>query len=301
LLDLILHLGAHRSGSTALVRCLQLNEAMLDREGMAVWSPEALRALPGFADLHDIGTRAALGGPYASRRLRKMRAVIAAATADLMGRGYDRLLISEENLIGTMAHNLAACDLYPDLRSRLTSAASLLPGPPLRIGIGIRGYTSLWPSAYGYCLPRQASLARFSAIAGRLAAAPRGWQEVVGDIRAVFPHAQIMLWQQEALPDHMARFVAALAGRASADGIVPFVKRVNRSSDASHADLIHLLREAEPGLRGAALAERIRERKGSVASIAPAFTDEQAAALDARYERDIAALRLAGPDIRLIG
>jgi hypothetical protein len=288
-MDLILHLGAHRTGSTALIRCLHKNDALLQRRGVALWPPETLRHLPRFGAVPELVVQAAAGAAPAEERLAHLRRALTAEADRLEVTGCKRLILSEENLIGSMQANLSGGGLYHDLGQRLAAYAAILPRAPAVIALGLRDYASLWPSAYVYVLPRRL-LPPFADIAQALCSMPRGWPEVVADIRAVFPGAQILLWRHDMFRDRMTRVVAVLAGTGTADGINPVRRDVNPARFRQSVDLIHRLRRDDPTLAGIALAARIAEAGPDARGEAPAFTPAQAAMLEARYRHDIGVL-----------
>ncbi len=297
-MDLILHLGAHRTGSTAVVRMVQANEAALQAEGLALWPPDALRAMPAFPALHVLAPRARAGGATARRRMAGLRRIFATEMAELAALGFGRLLLSEENVIGGMQNNLATQTLYPDLASRVGDFAEVLPQRPVRIGIGLRNYATVWTSSYAYMLPRR-PLPRFDSLAAGLAAGTRGWPEVAAEVRQAFPEAEIVLWRQERLAGALPAVVAALVGRAHHADLAGIGSRINAARMAGATDLFHLLRARDPGLSGEALAERVETLIGTVPSSAPAFPAQAEAELTARYWRDMDRLAQM-PGVRFI-
>jgi hypothetical protein len=288
-MDLILHLGAHRTGSTALIRCLRKNDALLGRAGAGLWPPELVRDLPPFGAVPELALKAAGGAARADKALVHLRQVLKTEADRLEATGCGRLIMSEENLIGSMRMNLSKASLYPDLGNRLAAYAAVLPRRPAVVALGLRDYGSLWLSAYAYVLPRH-PLPSFADIAQALCHMPRAWPDVLADIRAVFPDAQVLLWRHDQFRTRMTRVVAALAGVAAADGIHPVHEDVNSARFRDAADLIHRLRGDDPTLAGRALEARIAGAGPDARGAAPAFSPAQAAMLDARYARDLAAL-----------
>jgi hypothetical protein len=281
-MDLILHLGAHRTGSTALIRCLRKNDTLLRRAGVGLWPPQAVRHLPHFGAVPELALEAA-----GDDALAHLRQVLAAEADRLQMTWCRRLILSEENLIGSMQMNLSGADLYPDLVQRLAAYAAILPRTPSIVALGLRDYASLWPSVHAYLLPRHL-LPPFAGGAPALCGMPRGWTDVVADIGTVFPGAQILLWRHDLFRARMTRVVATLAGVATADGIDPVRQDVNPARFRHSADLIHQLRRDDPALAGRALDARISEAGPDARGAAPAFSPAQSAMLDARYARDLA-------------
>lgn len=186
-MQITLHLGAHRTASTFLQRGLAATLPQAD--GVAVWVPQQRskgRALPG--------------GSPSERAVRLF---------DLRRRGVDHLIISEENLIGTMRGNLASGLLYPDIQAHLAPARDTL-GPVARIGLAVRSYDEYWASALAYQIDRGAPMPTPAQIRS-LAWQPRRWRDVIQSVAGLFPEADLMVWSYET--HGAAPPVQALIGR----------------------------------------------------------------------------------------
>lgn len=296
-MDLILHLGAHRTGSTALLRCLMRSERVLAAEGLSIWPHKTQRALPRLAETPLLYALSLIGDASAAKPLDRLRAEIARRLAVAQKAGAKRLLLSEENMLGPMRESLMEAALYPVVADRLTAYASILPTEPCRIGLALRSYTGYWLSSYIYVLRRHA-LPRFSEIAPALASGPRGWADVVEDIMTVFPKAEILLWRQEDLATDMPGIAAALAGRTTTKDLSPVLRQINAAGDGADCDLIHLVREAEPEITPSALKARVEALRGTVPSAPPRFSPSQTAAMEERYRADLGRLAALGGRVR---
>ena len=284
-MELILHIGAHRSASTAIEQCLSRNLSRLAGDGVQVWKPHALRKMPGFAAAPGLGE-----ADFAQAKAGFAKAVSAS--------GARKLVISEENMLGAMDVNLRTGVLYPRAKERLAAYAAFFPVAPRRVALGIRSYASFWLSCYLYVLRRR-PLPPFEQLASALASLPRGWRDVVADVRLVFPDAEICLWQMEALANRMEDVAFALVDR-SAEGMDRLPGPVNAGLLPGHIPVIHELRKTDPGLGDVELDARlsglpVREYQG--------FEPAQLAAMASRYAEDAAAFAegvggvrfLAGP------
>lgn len=301
-MDLVLLLGAHRTGSTALERVLARNAEALGTAGLTFWPQAELRRDRAFNEAFAL-TRRAVRNPAARAALEGLSGQLGArwqAAAQAM-RG---VLLSEENMLGHMAANLRHGDFYPSVAARLRAYAALLPAPPRRIGLGIRSYAEYWVSAYRYSLPRH-DLAEFSVLRGALAAQRRGWCDLVTDIAAVFPEAELLVWPQEALGAELPAIAARLIGYPpEAPALAAPTRRINAAPHAGDAALIHALRRDRPGLKGADLAAALAPLR---TADAPAtrqpdqdFTDEQYRGFARRYAEDLDALAEGHAGARLI-
>ena len=107
-MDLILHLGAHRTGTTALQKVLQARRRLLKLSGVQVLGPSALRST-GWA-LPDRGA------------------------------GISRAVLSDENLIGTMFGNFTSSALYPRAAVKLAELAERVWVAPHGMFFALRSY-----------------------------------------------------------------------------------------------------------------------------------------------------------------
>ncbi len=126
---IILHLGAHRTGSTHVQGVMAKNRALLAAEGIVAPSQSAVSE----ALTKGIGSRLpALRGGFG--RLR--------------GAG-GTVVVSDENMLGFLNNIFTHGQFYPDTARRMGRLKQLLPAAPERIVLAIRPYESFFPSAYG--------------------------------------------------------------------------------------------------------------------------------------------------------
>lgn len=157
--EVVLHLGAHRTGTTSLQSYLRANRELLRGRGVACYTPRELRR----------GT-------------------------DIEFDGVACCIVSEENLIGSMRNNMARCTLYSDVGGRLRRHAQLL-AQTSTVVLSIRDLADWWRSAILFTLysARQPITVPSPADMARIAARSRGWMQVVEDIHAAVPHARLVV------------------------------------------------------------------------------------------------------------
>jgi len=309
-MDLVLLLGAHRTGSTALERVLARNEDALGEAGLTFWPQAELRQEDGFNDVFALSRRTARdregsAAQEARATLEDLGGRLAERWQAAAGQGRRGLLLSEENMLGHMAANLRRAEFYAQAAARLRAYAALLPVPPRRIGLGIRSYADYWISAYRYSLPRH-DLPEFAELRGALAAQPRSWCDLVTDIGAAFPGVELLVWPQEALATALPGIAAQLIGYPSeAPALTAPARRINASPQAGDAALIHALRREKPGLTGAdlevALAQlRADAAPGDAGADPEDFTPAQRRGLARRYAQDLEMLAHGHAGARLI-
>ena len=195
-MDVMLHLGAHRTGTTTFQSYLERNRTRLSQAGIAVWTPERTRGglLAGL--IH----RPADINAEVARRAQRSTGLVQVERQVLERAGHHSLLVSEENMIGAARNNLREERLYPDLLERLMRFRAAMEGAVTRIGLCLRSYDGFWSSslafavAQGHAVPSQSDL-------DRLTTQPRRWRDVVRDVASVFPAAELVVWPFERFVD----------------------------------------------------------------------------------------------------
>ncbi len=206
LMEIILHVGAHRTGTTSFQRAMTQGRGALMRSGTVFWGPQVTRS-GRFSGL--------LRGPGAesgetARLVERNRAVIRMEAVRLATAGTGRLIVSEENTLGSVGTNLRTGLLYPGLPERLARFAHAFDGVA-RIGIGIRRYQDYWASALAFAVPGGARLPDEGGL-DRLVTQPRTWRRVISDIAAAFPGAEIAVWDFDELAGRPDRMFTILTG-----------------------------------------------------------------------------------------
>ncbi len=279
LLEVILHIGAHRTGTTSLQRALQQNRHNLRKVGVAFWGPRDTRG-----GLFSGLLRASTRDDDESRHLiKRNRGAIKMEMKRLEERGVVTLLVSEENIMGSMRNNLHTGFLYPGLAGRLAQFAQIF-GPSIRrVALCIRPYEDYWASAMTYAIrvghrpPEEADL-------DRLVTQPRSWSRVVTDVAQAFSQAEVAVWEFDRLigrPQAQFRVLTGGQGR-----IRPMSERHNASPGRE------VLRALLNDRGEDAAAARIAPGNGSYRP----FGAHHRAAFDAQYQCDLAWLRARSAD-----
>lgn len=198
LMEITLHLGAHRCATTTFQAYLDQNERQLAKRRVAVWTPKTTRngLFDGVICAADENT------DHHVARIKTAQERLDA----------DHLIVSEENMIGAPRNNLRHAALYPELTARLGRFAQAFDGRVTRLGLAIRSYESYWASALSFATLRGNALPTSDQCA-ILAAQPRSWTQIAQDIRALFPHAPLHVWTFEAFAGRPRRQFNMLIGR----------------------------------------------------------------------------------------
>ncbi|WP_281983292.1 hypothetical protein [Thalassorhabdomicrobium marinisediminis] len=221
-MELVLHIGAHRTGSTMVERSITASIAAAPGCGVALWAPRRLRDIKGFQAITRLSDDKGQPVDHAAARTRD---AVATRLADDVRQeqeaGARRLILSEENFIGGMRNNFRTGIFYPGVARRLTALADVLPMVPQQIALGIRNYGEVLTSAYHY-LPQAGQAApQEEKLRDGILADKRGWPNVVEDVAQVWPDARILVWTQEDLSRDLAKVCAAVADLDAAAITVP--------------------------------------------------------------------------------
>lgn len=281
IVQVILHIGAHRTGTTTLQRFLQANQGLLAGQGIAVWGPEKTREglFSGLIKNPDRLT------PEDERRAQRSGGVIAIELQRAAEAGMHTVIVTEENMMGAMPNNIYARRLYPHAHERLSRMAAAFGDAPTRVVMGIRSYDRHWASQLGFFVKQGFGLPDPAALS-ELAAQPIRWMRVIRQMAAAFPRTTRIVWPFEGLVGLPEAQLAALLGYPLPG---PFAAlRDWHNATPNCADLhAALIAQDAPAT---ALA-----RIGSSAARWQPFTDAETAAMRAAYAQDLAWLR-AGAD-----
>ena len=205
-MDVILHLGAHRTATTSLQAWMLQNEDALAQAGIAVWGPAQTRG-GRFAGLMK---RPEWVSAQDERLARQSAAALRFEMDRLQEAGFRALVISEENLLGTMPHCLEYLTLYPDAGARLRRVVAAL-GPHLTgLALSVRRYDTWWASVLADQHGRGRHLPHLAG--DRLVAHPRGWKRLVQVIREAGAGRPVTVWPFETMVGRNAAQMRALLG-----------------------------------------------------------------------------------------
>ncbi len=219
-MDVILHVGAHRTASTSFQAYMRAHADRLEGQSIGFWGP--WRTRDGL--LADVLARpdSRAAAERAAGRLR----------LNLQGsarRGTAVLIISDENIIGTPRACLRAARLYPQAGERM-ARLNLALGGVRRITLQIRAPELWWASALAFLLPRGAGVPD-AAVLADIAASPRSWRHVIADLSCACPEAELCVTLFEHYAAHPDRLLARMSGALFVPQVEPGTFWANRSPD----------------------------------------------------------------------
>jgi hypothetical protein len=184
IMEVILHLGAHRTATTSFQSYMKRNGDIWKTAHVGYSGPR--RTGRGLHAAILSGRGHGWGDPVFQAALRRVKRQIDHARA----RGLKQLVVSDENMIGTVQNNMRAGQLYPDVAERLALFARAFEGQVATILFSPRSLGDYWCSALacsiglGMDVPDRARL-------NDIAMSRRGWREVITDIAGAFPEAAL--------------------------------------------------------------------------------------------------------------
>lgn len=281
--QIALHIGAHKTATTHLQRSLSEQVKLVRGIDARFYGP------PYFRNGPSIARRFGLEGDVTPEEARIAWTKMAGQTR--------RVLLSEENFIGTMHNRFAKMDmpLYPHASNRIGALADRIASDGIDVFLGIRN-----PAHYvtsGYC---QALMGGHKVILDDVKAqnpvSGVDWADLVSRLRQTDGIRDLVVWCYEDYKDLFSDIVARMIGPDS--GVQPLQKIVHQglSTDAVAA----ILRRYAAGKgRQAAVRARNTFPIGPDHPQFDAFTPQEHAAAKAQYDRQLAHIA-AMPDITFL-
>lgn len=276
-MEYYLHIGVHRTGTTSTQKLLKSSSAMLRAAGIACWGPSALRGW-GLYDLIQRMTEAQVS----AKRVEEARGILQDWVEE--SRPAMRIVISDENLSGSMMQNYVDAALYPGVEIRLRALSGLLSVQPDVVCVTIRDFVGYWQSAVAH-LASRGKLETFDA-ERLMHSSGNSWLPFLRSVRIAFPEARLKIMRYD--DTVVSRLVSELVGPSVA-AVLPAPKRSFglALTDETSAGLERL----PVGLEREALALRLRETRDPPERT---FSASQARELHAAYAADWQALRAGG-------
>lgn len=206
LMDVILHLGAHRTATTTFQHYIRDHVEQLGTQDVAFWGPQQSRksVFPGLFR----NTVAQKGCNVAKRAEGRIRMFATQAQA----RGIRQLLISDENLLGTCVHNLRHKRLYPAAGERGARISAAFGGRVRRIVLSIRSQELWWASACALTVSRGHPVPTAQTCEA-ISLNRRTWRDVITDLACAAPGAEIEVMPFEMHAGRPEPMLCAALGR----------------------------------------------------------------------------------------
>lgn len=216
-MHVVLHVGAHRTATTALQHHMAEHRVELADAGVVYWGPKITRG--GLF-------RGAIGGvegvmAWQERRFAgrcRMRADAVRKT------GASHLVISDENMLGSMRAALEHTRLYTDAGRRVAAYAHGFDRHTITVALCVRDYVDWWTSAMAFRLMRGGPLPHTD-LREHLVTQPRRWRHIVEELARVLPDARVAVWRYETSASAPHRLLKELTGIATPVSDAPHQNR----------------------------------------------------------------------------
>lgn len=190
LMDIILHIGAHRTASTSFQAYLRANADALEELAVCFWGPKRTRGglFSGIVPVN--------GSPRLERQARMAKGRIGLQVERARLNGMRQLIVTDENIIGASRRNLRDTTLYRGAGVRMAQHAAAFGGRITRAVVSIRCLDSYWSSALAYGIGRGHQLpdaAHLEAIVQQ----KRSWRDVITDLACAMPGVELLVLPHE--------------------------------------------------------------------------------------------------------
>lgn len=206
-MDVILHIGAHRTATTSFQGYMRANMPSFHDMGVSFWGPPRTRGglFHGLSPL-----RGRMDLKAQDRAVGRVRLALDAVER----RGVRTLLVSDENMIGTPRLNLRDERLYQGAAERLARFLHAFEGRVTQILLTVRALDTFWASSIGFAVPRGLPLPDADML-DRLVTQPRSWRDVATEAHVASGGLPVMVAPFETYagrPDALARQALGLSG-----------------------------------------------------------------------------------------
>lgn len=284
--EIIMHLGAHRTGTTHIQQQLDLAAPLLARTGTLVLTPPRAGKRGGITIREFFS---------AYRRLHRRR--FASLQRDALKlqlesflqkqvENVERVVISDEMFLGT-TFSPGRVGIYPECATSLDAARSFLGPNVSHIHLAVRDYASFIVSAYAMRALYSRNISPFDAHYAELMRLPMRWPDIALAIRHAFSGATLHVWR---FPYNLAEGAmkhALLGERINGECATP-LDSLN-PAPTLEAITYALANKHKPGYD----ADEILERFRTGHKFMP-LTDREVRDLDKIYQTDLSRLRKLG-------
>lgn len=283
-MQIILHLGVHKTASTYLQAVLEASRDRLRAEGIGYVTLEEMRG--------GLTARVRKPGLLGTR--------LTAALRPLLKRhdGSRRLILSDENLSGG-SRELIDRSFYSAAGERAARLAKALGSDDVRIMIATRSYDSFVSACYCEHL-RHFPFLTPAEYAAAVDIDRANWSTVIADLCRRFGQERVTVWRFEDFGAIEDQVLSAMSGGVAVDWIKPGGP-VRQSFSQNAVDALTALLPLMGRKQVSALVEPVTQAFSQPGRVAfRAYDDETAAALRTRYDRDMDNLEREFPRMRLI-
>lgn len=275
-----IHLGAHKTASTHIQATFKKNAAALAAAGVTIVRPKDVRTAVGTV-------RERMGHPLFKRLGgRARRQAIHRLTG--LGAPAAHLVAADENTLGLCADIIATGTLYPDAGIRSALWQGMAARRDATVYLAVRAYPSFFAAVHAQAGRNARYEPLLASQAAALAALPRRWPDVVADIAAALPEANLILWAYEDYAHLRPEILRRMTGLTD---LSPVAVRPMRTPTAAAMRALAEAGQHGPvsqDLRAEIIARHPHEKGASAYS---PWTPEQRTQMRAAYAEDLIILK----------
>lgn len=208
-MDIILHLGAHRTASTCFQHYMRENAGDLRKAQIGYWGP--FRTRDGLL----AGVIPVIGSTSSpAEQFRRAKGRIALNLRRAEAGGTRQLVISDENMIGAPRRNLRDSRLYGAIGERIARFNEAFGGRITRVALSVRSQETYWSSVAAFAVGRGHRVPTADDL-DRLVTTNRHWREVIDDLSCATPQAELMVLPYEVYGGLPERKLSVMTGMAT--------------------------------------------------------------------------------------
>lgn len=293
-MKVLVHLGVHKTATTFIQSQLANNRQALAKKGFGMAGIWAVRKR--FTNLFD---RLAwfdpvwrfLTRPILRRRLERLM-------GESESRRLDAFLLSDENLIGTLAANYVFGRLYPWAGMRARILAGLLAAHDVHYYLCIRRYPDYLVSSW-LQLASKGKPPAFEKYVEKFQPEGRGWAELVADLAAAVGRERITVWTYDWFTEDPRRVFTLLApGTDFVLSEEELKREILPSLTIKGLNVISLLEEHLSGAELRRMSRLVRHFEFDEPNPRLEITDPALlAAYETRYRADLDRIRALGIEL----
>lgn len=219
-ISISLHLGAHKTASTHLQKSLQRAPGKLAAEGIRFRGPKYLRDPD-----HKLAKATQTGGADLSD-------IFGPDPLTTVADGAERLVLSDENLLGQAFNDAQPGVLYPRARGRIERLLDALSPSPVTLFVGIRNPGPWLASLYSQKI-KGGHYMRFDQFCAGFRPTDLRWSGLIRRLLAINPHQGIVVWRHEDYVRIEDKLLARILGKPAPKGVKFVPQRVNKSISAA--------------------------------------------------------------------
>ncbi len=182
IMDVILHLGAHRTATTCFQNYMRRHSDALSRQGVGFWGPRVTRR----------GLHAGLMENFGNEGLGARPQALSDKLDRASHQNIQKLVVSDENMLGSVRQNIRDGALYPRAAERLRNFGRAYEHCVSAVLFSPRSLETYWCSALAYGVGRGVAVPDRRALRA-MALARRGWRDVICDISAALPGVDLRI------------------------------------------------------------------------------------------------------------